>query len=306
MQLKEWAAQQGIHYQTAWKWFRDGKLRSPRCRRPRARSWSSRLPTPRRRTIAGLGCMPGCPPTISGPPWTGRFVGSPSGRPQPRRRRGWWGGGRGRLRHDGSPSQAAAAAGRPGGAGGGGDAAGPAGAGERRVGQGGAVGAGQVAAPLVVAPPGGARIRTRLGPSAWDAAVVRAVGEQRGRLAGQDLRLRCQIGPRPDQRTIRKQAMTAACSSRWAGAITRTSNNQWERGLKNLLDARVGCGVPPASSGCAWRCRQATGRAGRAGMRAGRSGSRSSVACATCRPELPTPPGGPRPWTRLRAHQGRA
>jgi hypothetical protein len=34
--------------------------------------------------------------------------------------------------------------------------------------------------------------------------------------------------------------MTAACSSRWAGAITRTSNNQWERGFKNLLDTRVG------------------------------------------------------------------
>ena len=26
MRLKDWAAQQGIHYQTAWKWFRDGKL----------------------------------------------------------------------------------------------------------------------------------------------------------------------------------------------------------------------------------------------------------------------------------------
>ena len=98
----------------------------------------------------------------------------------------------------------------------------------------------RIAAPFVVAPPTGARIRTRLRPSAWDAAVVRAVGEHLGRLAGQDLRLRCEIGPDPDQRTIRKQAMTAACSSRWAGAITRTSNNQWERGFKNLLDTRVG------------------------------------------------------------------
>jgi hypothetical protein len=98
----------------------------------------------------------------------------------------------------------------------------------------------RVAAPFVVAPPTGARIRTRLRPSAWDEAVVRAIGEHLGRLAGQDLRLRCQIGPGPDQRTIRKQAMTAACSSRWAGAITRISNDQWERGLKNLLDARVG------------------------------------------------------------------
>jgi len=98
----------------------------------------------------------------------------------------------------------------------------------------------RVAAPLVVAPPTGARIRTRLRPSEWDEAVVQAVGEQLGRLAGQDLRLRCEIGPGPDQRAIRKQAMTAACSSRWAGAITRTSNDQWERGFKNLLDARVG------------------------------------------------------------------
>jgi len=98
----------------------------------------------------------------------------------------------------------------------------------------------RVAAPLVVAPPTGARIRTRLRPSEWDEAVVQAVGELLGRLAGQDLRLRCEIGPGPDQRAIRKQAMTAACSSRWAGAITRTSNDQWERGFKNLLDARVG------------------------------------------------------------------
>ena len=98
----------------------------------------------------------------------------------------------------------------------------------------------RLAGPFVVAPPGGARIRTRLRPSAWDAAVVRAVAAQLGRLAGQDLALRCQIGPAPDQRTIRKQAMTAACSSRWAGAITRTCNDQWERGFKNLLDARVG------------------------------------------------------------------
>ncbi len=97
-----------------------------------------------------------------------------------------------------------------------------------------------IAAPFVVAPPNGARIRTRLRLSAWDEAVVREVGECLGRLAGQDLALRCQIGPGEDQRTIRKQALTAACSSRWAGAITRTSNDQWERAFKNLLDARVG------------------------------------------------------------------
>src|SRR6266498_1095180 len=29
MRLKDWAEQQGVHYQTAWKWFRDGKLPVP-------------------------------------------------------------------------------------------------------------------------------------------------------------------------------------------------------------------------------------------------------------------------------------
>jgi hypothetical protein len=98
----------------------------------------------------------------------------------------------------------------------------------------------RLAAPFVVPPPTGVRIRTRLRLSAWDEAVVCEVGAYLGHLAGQDLRRRCQIGPGPDQRTIRKQAMTAACSSRWAGAITRTSNDQWERAYKNLLDARAG------------------------------------------------------------------
>jgi putative resolvase len=34
MRLKEWAAQQGIHYQTAWRWFRDGKLPVPAVQTP--------------------------------------------------------------------------------------------------------------------------------------------------------------------------------------------------------------------------------------------------------------------------------
>jgi hypothetical protein len=100
----------------------------------------------------------------------------------------------------------------------------------------------RIAAPFLVAPPSGARIRTRLRVSAADERVLRQVGAQLGRLAGQDLSRRCRIGPGDDQRSIRKQALTAACSSRWAGAITRTSNDQWERAYRNLLDARVGLG----------------------------------------------------------------
>src|SRR4030095_926024 len=34
MRLKGWAAQQGVHYQTAWKWFRDGKLPVPALQTP--------------------------------------------------------------------------------------------------------------------------------------------------------------------------------------------------------------------------------------------------------------------------------
>jgi putative resolvase len=34
MRLKDWAEEQGIHYQTAWKWFRDGKLPVPALQTP--------------------------------------------------------------------------------------------------------------------------------------------------------------------------------------------------------------------------------------------------------------------------------
>jgi hypothetical protein len=94
--------------------------------------------------------------------------------------------------------------------------------------------------PFVVAPPVGARVRTRLRPSQQDAAVLRMVGEYLGRLAGSDLARRCAMTPGADDRTRRKQGLTAHSSSRWAGAITRTSNDQWQRGYRNLLDARVG------------------------------------------------------------------
>jgi hypothetical protein len=94
--------------------------------------------------------------------------------------------------------------------------------------------------PFIVAQPTGARIRARLRLSAWDEAVVRMVGEHLGRLAGQDLAARCRLGMGGDQRAARKRALTPASSSRWAGAITRTSSDQWERAFKNLLDTRIG------------------------------------------------------------------
>jgi hypothetical protein len=95
-------------------------------------------------------------------------------------------------------------------------------------------------APYVVAPPTGTRIRTRLRLTPADERVMTTVGRHLAALAGQDLVWRCRRGLQADQRTERKRRLTAASSSRWAGTITRTSNDQWKRGYKNLLDARTG------------------------------------------------------------------
>ena len=91
----------------------------------------------------------------------------------------------------------------------------------------------------MVAPPAGARIRTRLRLNAADEAVVRTVGEHLAHLAGVDLAWRCRLGRRGEERGIRKRALTIESSSRWAGSITRTSRNQWERGLANLENRRA-------------------------------------------------------------------
>src|SRR6266542_4372125 len=86
-----------------------------------------------------------------------------------------------------------------------------------------------IVAPFVVAPPSGARIRTRLRVDPADDLVLRTVGAYLGQLAGQDLAVRCRLGLGEDARTERKRALTVASSSRWAGVITRTSNDQWQR-----------------------------------------------------------------------------
>jgi hypothetical protein len=92
----------------------------------------------------------------------------------------------------------------------------------------------------MAAPPAGARIRTRLRLSAPDEAVVWEVGRHLAALACSDLAARCRLGRGGDQRADRKRALTPASSSRWAGAITRTSNDQWLRAFNNLLDAQTG------------------------------------------------------------------
>ncbi|HEV2372634.1 MAG TPA: hypothetical protein VGS19_10720 [Streptosporangiaceae bacterium] len=100
-----------------------------------------------------------------------------------------------------------------------------------------------IAVPFVAAPAAGARVRTRLRVPDADAAVLREVGEHLGSLASADLAARCAEGKldaegRARSRQVRKQALTARSSSRWAGALTRTSEDAYQLAYRNLLAER--------------------------------------------------------------------
>jgi hypothetical protein len=100
-----------------------------------------------------------------------------------------------------------------------------------------------IAGPFVAAAPGGTRVRTALRVSHQDEAVLRAVGRHLGALAGRDLAARCAEGRldvrgRAASRARRKRALTAASSSRWAGAITRTSEDAYRLAGQNLRAER--------------------------------------------------------------------
>jgi hypothetical protein len=109
----------------------------------------------------------------------------------------------------------------------------------------------EIAAAFVAAAPAGARVRTRLRVSPQDAAVLRAAGSHLASLAGGDLAARCAEGRldargRAVSRAARKRFLTAGSSSRWAGAITRVSEDAWQLAERNLradaasLRARIG------------------------------------------------------------------
>jgi transposase len=98
----------------------------------------------------------------------------------------------------------------------------------------------EISGPFVVAPPAGLRVRTRLRVSDSDAAVLREVGGYLGSLASADLAARCaegrlDAGQQARSRQVRKQQLTAKSSSRWAGALTRTSEDAYQLACRNLL-----------------------------------------------------------------------
>ncbi|ACU54351.1 transposase, IS605 OrfB family [Acidimicrobium ferrooxidans DSM 10331] len=96
-----------------------------------------------------------------------------------------------------------------------------------------------ISPPFVVAPPTGVRVRTRLQVTDVDAAVLMALGTYLGSLASNDLAERCRQGEldakgKTESRRERKRALTALTSSRWAGTITRTSEDAFQLAMGNL------------------------------------------------------------------------
>jgi hypothetical protein len=110
----------------------------------------------------------------------------------------------------------------------------------------------RIGEPVVAAPPAGVRIRTRIHPTSDEADALAAVGAFLGSLYRTELANRVRRGAldrkrQADWRTERKQAITAASSSRWAGAITRAVEDQYQLGLRGLAahvtDLRKAVGI---------------------------------------------------------------
>ncbi|MFC9951548.1 IS200/IS605 family accessory protein TnpB-related protein [Streptomyces prasinus] len=97
----------------------------------------------------------------------------------------------------------------------------------------------EVAAPFVVPGPSGVALRTRLGQlTDADAQVLRRVGAHLGALAGRDLKTRCRHALAHDAGAwaVRKRELTPLSSARWAGAITKTTHDQWALARRCALD----------------------------------------------------------------------
>lgn len=98
--------------------------------------------------------------------------------------------------------------------------------------------------PFVAAPPSGARVRTRLMVDSTDRAMLASLGAHLGHLASTDLARRCAEGVLDNKgkaasRKARKRVATAGSSSRWAGAITRTTENSYSLAKRNLEAERT-------------------------------------------------------------------
>ncbi|MBL1117273.1 hypothetical protein JK364_33560 [Streptomyces sp. 110] len=100
-----------------------------------------------------------------------------------------------------------------------------------------------IAAPFTVAAPSGARIRDRLRVGVADEQLLTLVGQHLGRHQREDLAERVAIGLVPakeSRRAARKKKLTRVSSSRWAGAMTRANEDQYQLSMRCLYDERAG------------------------------------------------------------------
>jgi hypothetical protein len=114
--------------------------------------------------------------------------------------------------------------------------------------------------PVVVAGPAGVRIRTRIHLSHAEGAALAAVGSFLGAVYRTELAGRVELGRLDCQahamwRARRKHAVTAVASSRWAGAITRAAEDQYQLGMRalNAYVADLGQAVVVLEQRCALR-----------------------------------------------------
>jgi IS605 OrfB family transposase len=102
----------------------------------------------------------------------------------------------------------------------------------------------RIGAPVVAGAPLGVRIRTRIRVTEAEAAALGAVGSFLGGVYRGELSGRVGLGvldrqSRAGWRAERKRAVTGVSSSRWAGAITRAVEDQYQLGMR-ALGAHVG------------------------------------------------------------------
>jgi hypothetical protein len=97
----------------------------------------------------------------------------------------------------------------------------------------------RIGAPVVAAGPTGVRIRTRIHVTGAEVEALTAIGSLLGSVYRTELKQRIELG-RLDRRSQmvwraeRKQSVTVVSSSRWAGAITRAAEDQYQLAMRCL------------------------------------------------------------------------
>lgn len=118
----------------------------------------------------------------------------------------------------------------------------------------------RIGEPVVAAGPAGVRVRTRLHLTAVESVALSEIGGYLGSVYRRELAHRITLGRLDCRahgawRAQRKRAVTAVASSRWAGAITRAVEDQYQLGMRALAAevADLQAAVAAVESRCALR-----------------------------------------------------